>query len=70
MPAVSATQRLDIAIKLMQEQGAPIVAVSAADGKLAGYVSLENITELLMLDEARLSGGGASRPSPRAGPAA
>ena len=70
VPAVSATQRLDIAIKLMQEQGAPIVAVSAADGKLAGYVSLENITELLMLDEARLSGGGASRPSPWAGPAA
>lgn len=71
VPVAQASQRLDMAIRLMQEQAAPIVAVAGADGRLAGYVSLENITELLMLDEARLSGGGgASRPSPWAGPAA
>ncbi len=72
-PAVQPLQRLDLAIRLMQEQQVPIVAVTGGDGRLEGYVSLENVTELLMLDEARLeaekTGAGATRPSPRAGPA-
>jgi stage IV sporulation protein FB len=74
VPAAHATQRLDTAIRLMQERQAPIVAVTGTDGRLVGYVSLENITELLMLDEARLAGergtGGPSRAGPWAGPAA
>lgn len=62
VPSAHASQRLDTVIRLMQEQSAPIVAVSGDDGRLVGYVSLENITELLVLDDA-------SRPT-RGSPAA
>lgn len=74
VPVAQPAQRLDLAIRLMQEQQAPIVAVTGADGRLEGYISLENVTELLMLDEARVAGdrtgGEPSRPSPWGGPAA
>lgn len=67
VPTLPKTQRLDAAIRLMTEQNAPIVAVTA-NGGLEGYVSLENITELLMLDEARGGSEGAEGGSSRAGP--
>ena len=70
VPVVHAGQRLDTVIRLMQEQAAPIVAVTGAGERLEGYVSLENVTELLMLDEACLAGArpDASNGAYRTGP--
>jgi len=52
VPTVAAGQRLDAALRLLQEKDAPIVAVLGPDETLTGYVSQENIAEMWMLEEA------------------
>jgi len=54
VPTVAAGTRLEAALKLMQGQ-APAVGVIGSDGKLAGYVTTENIGELMMVKNAGLS---------------
>lgn len=50
IPTVRAGDRLAAALKLMQERASPFVAVTGADGRFTGYVSQENLAEMMMLD--------------------
>jgi stage IV sporulation protein FB len=54
IPTVPAHGRLEAALKVMQSRGAPAVGVLDADGRLAGYVTPENIGELMMVENAGL----------------
>jgi Zn-dependent protease/CBS domain-containing protein len=54
-PTVPATGRLEGALKLLQDKSAPAVGVVDRDGKLVGYVTSENIGELMMVKDAGLS---------------
>lgn len=55
--------RLDLALKRMQEAGQQTIGVLDGSGRLIGYISQENVAELMMLGEAnwhvRRSGAGA-----------
>ena len=64
-PTVPAAARLEAALKLLQEQSAPAVGVVDRDGRLVGYVTSENIGELLMVKDA---GGPSLRPRRPTGP--
>jgi Zn-dependent protease/CBS domain-containing protein len=52
IPTVRQDQSLETAVRLMQEGSAPLVAVTSTDGRLVGYISQENLSELMMLDAA------------------
>ncbi len=52
VPTVTIGQPLEMAIRLMQEKQASEVAVVDGDGKLAGYVSRENLAEFMMVENA------------------
>jgi len=52
VPTVRAGQFLDLAVKLMQEGRVPFVGVIDDSGRLVGYVSQENLAELMMIDDA------------------
>jgi stage IV sporulation protein FB len=58
-PTVRVSQSLELAIKLMQEKGASLVGVLDDAGSLVGYLSQENIAELMMIDDAEARSGGA-----------
>ncbi|SON57331.1 putative zinc metalloproteasec [Hartmannibacter diazotrophicus] len=64
VPIVLSSQKLEVAIRLMQEKGAPFLGVNGADERLAGYLSQENISELMMLDAADWHGGKAAEAGP------
>jgi stage IV sporulation protein FB len=64
MPTVRAGQSLELAIKLMQERSASLVGVLDDSGRLVGYLSQENIAELMMIDDAETRSPGAQT-SPR-----
>jgi hypothetical protein len=53
--------RLEKALKLLQDRSAPAVGVVDPGGRLVGYITSENIGELMMMQNAGLSLG------PRAG---
>lgn len=55
IPDVPPSARLISAVEAMQKSGAPAVAVLDGEGRLAGYVTMENIAELMMLSAARES---------------
>ena len=44
--------RLEPALKLLQGRGAPAVGVVDAGGQLVGYITPENIGELMMVENA------------------
>jgi stage IV sporulation protein FB len=48
---VRSGQSLEIALKIMQEGGTPLVGVVDEGGRLLGYLSQENIGELMMLGD-------------------
>lgn len=52
VPAVRETEGLETVLRLMQERQIPIVAVTGPDGRFAGYVTQENVGELMMLEAA------------------
>ena len=62
------TEMLDRALARLQEGGCPVLPVLAADGRLAGLLTAENVGELVMIRQALTARGGAV-PRP-AGPAA
>jgi stage IV sporulation protein FB len=67
VPAVRPGARLSAALNLMREHRTPIVAVTDAAGRLQGYVSQENLGELLMVRSGREkaeASGAAGKPGP------
>jgi stage IV sporulation protein FB len=52
IPTVRPGQSLGIAVRLMQENGASLIGVVDNDDRLVGYISQENLAELMMLDAA------------------
>ncbi len=70
IPTIPAMARLEAALKLLQERGAPAVGVIDRSGRFVGYVTSENVGELMMLQKAGSdSGGGTGRGArPAAGP--
>jgi Zn-dependent protease/CBS domain-containing protein len=61
IPTVPVSARLEQALTLMQSGNAPAVGIVDRDGRLVGYLTSENIGELMMLKDA--GGESASRPS-------
>jgi stage IV sporulation protein FB len=62
VPAVPVQGRLEAAVRHLQDGAKPVVAVTDASGHLAGYITSENVGELMMIRRAR------SQPSGRKGP--
>ncbi|WP_181701125.1 site-2 protease family protein [Chthonobacter albigriseus] len=58
IPLVRDDGWLEPALRLMQEKEAPAVGVTDADGRLVGYLSHENIAELMMLEQLDWHGQG------------
>lgn len=52
IPTVRHNQSLALAVRLMQERQAPLIGVTDDDGHLVGYISQENLAEMMMLDAA------------------
>ncbi len=52
IPTVAPHERLDKALTLMQTSGAPAVGVVDEAGRLIGYITPENIGEMVMIDTA------------------
>jgi Zn-dependent protease/CBS domain-containing protein len=52
VPTVSSMSRLEGALKLLQQQGVPAVGVVDRNGKLIGYITSENVGELMMVEQA------------------
>lgn len=61
IPSVTAGSLLDAAVRAMREKGVPFAAAVDRDGRFLGYVSQENLAELMMLGL-----DGASEPARRA----
>ncbi|WP_069307025.1 site-2 protease family protein [Methylobrevis pamukkalensis] len=64
MPVVGPGAFLEAAVRLMQETSAPAVAVAGVDGRFIGYVTQENISELMMLGAADWQRRPKAAPSP------
>ncbi|WP_181704501.1 site-2 protease family protein [Chthonobacter rhizosphaerae] len=59
VPAVRPGDWLEVALRLMGEKEIPLAAVLDTEGRLVGYVSQENVAELMMLDAADWKSGSA-----------
>jgi stage IV sporulation protein FB len=66
VPTVRPGARLSAALNLMRQEGTPIVGVTDMSGRLLGYVSQENLGELLMVRSGRER---AAASGPAGGPA-
>ena len=66
-PIIGHRQRLDDALRLLQEKAAPAVAIVDAGGRLVGLVTSETIGEMMMLRQALPKGAtlGPWGPAPR-----
>ena len=53
VPTVPARARLDTALRSLMQKGRPVVGVTAADGRLIGLLTLENLGEMMMIQSAR-----------------
>lgn len=54
VPTISAAARLEEALKLLQGKNAPAVGIVDGNGILVGYITPENIGELMMVENAGL----------------
>jgi stage IV sporulation protein FB len=63
IPTVSGPSRLEAALKLLQEAGAPAVGVLDMNGRLAGYITPENVGELMLVRNAGIGGKPPARPT-------
>jgi len=52
VPTVHPDQSLDLAVRMMQERRATLLGVTDQDDKLIGYISQENLAEMMMLEAA------------------
>jgi stage IV sporulation protein FB len=52
IPSVSQFSRLEPALKLLQGRSVPAVGVVDWDGRLVGYITSENIGELMLVETA------------------
>jgi stage IV sporulation protein FB len=64
VPTISSMSRLEEALKLLQRPNTPAIGIVDWDGRLVGYVTPENIGELMMVRNAGLG----LRPSRATGP--
>jgi stage IV sporulation protein FB len=62
IPVVQLRQSLEEVLRLLQEHSAPGVGVMGADGRLAGYITAENIGEIVMVQVAQPPSAGGSTP--------
>ena len=53
IPTIQCRQSLEAATRLLQEKRVPAVGVTASDGRLVGYITAENVGEMIMLAPAR-----------------
>jgi len=65
IPTVPVGSRLEKALKALQQHGAPGVGIVDRDGKLAGYITPENVGELMMVEQAGIGRkkGSSARPT-------
>lgn len=54
IPQIRGSARLTEALEAIEKAGVPAVAVSGADGGLAGYITRENLAELMMVHSEQL----------------
>jgi stage IV sporulation protein FB len=66
IPVVPSRQSLEEVLRLLQEHHAPAVGVTAADGRFAGYITAENIGEIMMVHVAQPPSTGTGMPPRRA----
>jgi stage IV sporulation protein FB len=52
VPTARQNQSLEMVVRLMQETSAPLIGVVDEDDRLVGYISQENLAEMMMLDSA------------------
>jgi stage IV sporulation protein FB len=52
VPTARQNQSLEMVVRLMQETSAPLIGVVDDDDRLVGYISQENLAEMMMLDSA------------------
>ena len=67
VPTVRPDAWLESALRLMQEREATLIGVVGADERLVGYLTNENIAELMMLEAADWHGAATSAPRPPVG---
>ncbi len=68
VPTIVFGDRLEAALKFLQERRAPAVGVVDRNGKLVGYITSENVGELMMVEQAGAGGGGGGARSRATGP--
>ena len=52
IPVVPLSTRLDIALDQMQSVNAPAIGITDGDSRLVGYITAENVGELMMIRDA------------------
>jgi CBS domain containing-hemolysin-like protein len=62
IPTVPENACLDHVFQRLQGARAPLVGVVDPAGRLVGYITAENLTELIMIQSSRASGPGAGTP--------
>jgi Zn-dependent protease/CBS domain-containing protein len=62
IPTVRMGQSLELAVKLMQDHSLPFAGVVDEGGRLVGYVSQENLYELMMLGDSDWAGADRNQP--------
>ena len=54
IPQIRGSARLTEALEAIEKAGVPAVAVTGTDGSFAGYITRENLAELMMVHSEQL----------------